>query len=196
METQEQPQPAQPVRQPMSAERRLAASEKAKAAHAAKKAAATGGEGGGAAVHPRVVAERGERRRRKNMGRGSRRKLAVPQFENDPNYHYYWSADRPGRMDQLTKHDDYDLVVDPDTGAHIERHADVDKFGNPIKHHLLRKPMEYHLADEKEKANDRKRLMTAIERGKTPNADGEPIHDDGAYVPKRGIKITHGDYQP
>lgn len=212
-----------PQRRVMSAEQRQILSDRAKAGHAARRAKAaaaepgsgggapaqpgTGSGGGGApAVHPRAAAATAQRRRRKGMGNRARLKLSIPpHLENDPNYRYYWVADRPGRVEQLTKHDDYDFVIDAETaadgrntgtGTRIERHADVDKFGEPIRHFLLRKPIEYHLDDEREKADHRKKLMTAIERGKTPNEQGEQIHSDGAYVPSRGIKITHGDYQP
>ncbi len=154
----------------------------------------------------RAVAEKTARRRRKGMGDKARLKLSIPpHLENDPNYRYYWAADRPGRIEQLTKHDDYDFVTDDETatderntggGKRIERHADVDKFGNPIRHFLLRKPIEYHREDQKEKRERQNKLMSAIKRGKTPGQTGEAIHEDGSYVPERGITITHGDYQP
>ncbi len=140
------------------------------------------------------------------MGNRAWLKLSIPpHLENDPNYRYYWVADRDGRVEQLTKHDDYDFVTDDQTaddgrntgtGTRIERHAGTDKAGNPIRHYLLRKPMEYHLADEKEKLERRQRTMAAIKRGKTPGETGEPIHEDGVYVPSRGIKISQGEYQP
>jgi hypothetical protein len=149
---------------------------------------------------------RGERRRRKNVGRSSQLRLSIPpHLENDPNYRYYWAVDKPGRLERLTKQDDYDFVIDKETaadgrntgtGTRIERHADVDKFGNPVRHFLLRKPMDYHKADEAEKAADRKKLMDAIQRGKTPNEEGKAIHSDGSYVPSQGISISHGDYKP
>jgi hypothetical protein len=149
---------------------------------------------------------RGERRRRKGMGRSGQLRLSIPpHLENDKNYRYFWAVDKPGRLERLTKHDDYDFVTDEETaadgrntgtGTRIERHADVDKFGNPVRHFLLRKPMDYHKADEAEKAEDRKKLMHAIQRGKTPNEKGEAIHSDGSYVPSQGINISHGDYKP
>jgi hypothetical protein len=162
--------------------------------------------GANSELHPRAVEAKVERRRRKNMGRGARLKLSIPpHLENDPNYRYYWVADRPGRVDQLTKYDDYEFVTDETTagdsrntgqGTRIERHADVDKFGNPVRHFLLRKPIEYHREDEREKRARNDKIMAAIKRGKTPGQEGEPIHEDGAYVPDRGISIAHGDYTP
>lgn len=149
---------------------------------------------------------RGERRRRKGVGRSGQLRLSIPpHLENDPNWRYFWAVDKPGRLERLTQHDDYDFVIDEETaadgrntgaGTRIERHADVDKFGNPVRHFLLRKPMDYHRSDEAEKAEDRKRLMVAIQRGRTPDKKGQAIHADGSYVPSQGISIAHGDYKP
>lgn len=156
--------------------------------------------------HPRAEAAKAERRRRKGMGNRARLKLSLPpHLENDPNYRYYWAADRPGRIEQLTQYDDYDFVTDDEAaedgrntglGKRIERHADVDKFGNPVRHFLLRKPIDYHREDQREKRERIDRTMAAIKRGKTPGDTGEAIHSDGAYVPERGITISHGDYKP
>ena len=170
--------------------------------------AAPGGETGGD-KHPRAVEAQTERRRRKNMGRGARLKLSIPpHLENDPNYRYYWAKDVPGRIEALTVQDDYEFVTDEMTagdsrntgqGTRIERHADVDKFGNPVRHYLLRKPIDYHRADEAEKLEHRKKLMRAIKAGKTPNEKGEAVQSDGSYIPSRGISISEGasaDYNP
>lgn len=192
----------------MTPAQRQAASDRMKAMHAAKASARVSGNDGGEApeAHPRAAAATAERRRRKGTGNKARLKLSIPpHLENDPNYRCYWAADRPGRVQQLTQDDDYEFVTDTQaaadgrntgSGTRIERHADVDKFGNPIRCFLLRKPMEYHREDEREKAERQQKLMTAIERGRTPDEQGETILGDGAYVPSRGIKINHGDYQP
>lgn len=160
-----------------------------------------------APIHPRAEAAKAERRRRKGVGPKSRLKLSLPtHLEKDPNYRYYWLADRPGRVEQLTVRDDYDFVTDDEaaadgrqtgTGTRIERHAGTDKWGNPVRHFLVRKPIEYHQADMAEKRAEREKTMAAIRRGKTPDLDGKPIHDDHAYVPEdRPISIGHGDYRP
>jgi hypothetical protein len=159
------------------------------------------------APHPRAMAAKAERRRRTGMGLDARRKLSIPShLEKDPNYRYYWLADRPGRVEQLTIHDDYDFVEDEETaadgrntglGKRIERHAGTDKFGNPVRHFLVRKPMEYYREDQREKRQAREKTMAAIKHGKTAGPDGQPILDDKMYVPEGGIKIQHGaGFQP
>jgi hypothetical protein len=157
-------------------------------------------------VHPRAEAATRERRKRKGMGLKSRLKLTIPpHLENDPNYRYYWLADRPGRVEELTVNDDYDFVTDKETagdgrntglGTRIERHAGVDQFGNPVRHFLVRKPIDFHKEDMIEKRAERQKTMDAIKRGKTAAKDGEPIHADQAYVPEGSIRISHGDYTP
>lgn len=156
--------------------------------------------------HPRAVEAQTERRRRKGMGYRSQLKLSIPpHLENDPNYRYYWLADRPGRVEELTKHDDYEFVTDEETaadgrntgqGTRIERHAGTDGFGNPVRHFLVRKPIEYHREDQREKAAEQAKVIDAIKRGKTAGADGKPIHGEKTYVPEAGISISHGDYTP
>jgi hypothetical protein len=187
----------------MSPAKRLEASERMKALNAARKqrqseAAPT--------PHPRAVAATGERRKRKGLGFTSQLKLSIPpHLENDPNFKYYWLADRPGRVEELTKHDDYDFVVDEEAaadgrntglGKRIERHAGIDQFGNPVRHFLVRKPIEYHEEDQREKRAERAKTMAAIKRGATPGDDGRAINSEQSYVPEAGIKISHGDYQP
>lgn len=158
----------------------------------------------------------GQRRRRKATPYFSNLRLTIPErLQNNPNYHYLWALDKPGRLESLTKDDDYDFVEDGETsgdernsgiGTRIERHGGIDKFGNPLRHYLLRKPMKYHLEDQKEKRAKRDKRMAAIKRGRLEDGagnelqavdeNGQPIGSDGIYVSRRGISITHGDYQP
>lgn len=169
-----------------------------------KAAAAPQGTAEAPEQHSRVEAAKVERRRRKGFGPKSRLRLTIPpHLEKDPNYRYYWLADRPGRVEQVTVDDDYDFVTDEETaedgrqtglGSRIERHAGTDKWGNPVRHFLVRKRIEYHKADQAEKRAEREKTMAAIRRGKTPDAKGQPIHDDHDYVPEeRPISIS---YQP
>ena len=194
---------------PMSPEQRRAASERMTRINAERAAAKANeaGTGDNPAPHPRARAAKSERRRRRGMGYKSRLKLSIPpHLENDPNYRYYWLADRPGRVEQLTTHDDYDFVTDDETaadgrntglGKRIERHAGTDQFGNPVRHFLVRKPIEYHQEDQREKREERRKTMAAIKRGATPDPKtGQPIHSEHEYVPSTGIQISDGGYQP
>lgn len=153
----------------------------------------------------RAAEVQGERRRRKDMGINAHLRFSIPEhLRDDKAYRYHWLVDRPGRIEQKTKYDDWDFVEEPEiaadgrqtgAGTRIERHAGTDKFGNPQRAFLVRKKREYY---EEDKAADQKRLdqrMTAIKRGKTAGDDGRAIHDDGSYVPQGGITIQE-NYNP
>lgn len=153
----------------------------------------------------RAAATMGERRRRKDMSVNAHLRFSIPDhLRDDKRYRYHWFVDRPGRLESKTKQDDWDFVEEPEiagdgrqtgAGTRIERHAGVDKFGNPQRAFLAKKLREY---DDADKADAQKRLderMTAIKRGKTPGETGDPIHDDGSYVPAGGINIQE-NYKP
>lgn len=153
----------------------------------------------------RAADTQNERRRRRDMSVNSHLRFSIPDhLRDDKRYRYHWFVDRPGRLEMKTKYDDWDFVEEPEVaadgrqtgaGTRIERHAGVDKFGNPQRAYLCRKPREF---DEADKAQAQKRLddrMAAIKRGKTPGEQGTAIHDDGSYVPERGIVIQE-NYKP
>ncbi len=147
----------------------------------------------------------GERRRRKDMSVNAHLRFSIPDhLRDDKRYRYHWLVDRPGRIEQKTKYDDWDFVEEAElaadgrqtgAGTRIERHAGVDQYGNPQRAYLVRKLREY---DEADKAAAQKRLdqrMAAIKRGKTPGETGQTIHEDGSYVPSSGISIQE-NYTP
>lgn len=153
----------------------------------------------------RAAETQGERRRRRDMSVNSHLRFSIPDhLRDDKRYRYHWLVDRPGRIEQKTRYDDWDLVTEPanpddprQTGAGTpwERHAGTDKDGKPMRAFLARKLREY---DEADKAAEQKRLddrMAAIKRGKTPGETGTAIHDDGSYVPAGGIVIQE-NYKP
>lgn len=152
----------------------------------------------------RVAEVAGERRRRKEFGLRSRLNFSVPdEYRDDPNYVYRWAADRPGRVTQLHG-EDYDFVESKEiaedarqtgAGTRIERHAGTDKEGKPLRQYLMRKKREFYQHDKAAEQADLSKRMAAIKRGKTAGQDGQPIHDDGAYVPQGGIVIQE-NYQP
>jgi hypothetical protein len=113
-------------------------------------------------------------------------------------------ADRPGRLEQKTVHDDWDFVENSElaqdgrqtgAGTRIERHAGIDRFGKPLRFFLVRKLKEYDEADKRQDKLKLDEMMKQIKRGKTPGTDGEPIARDGSYVPEGGITIRE-NYQP
>lgn len=144
------------------------------------------------------------RRRRRGMGLEMNLRFALPErLRGDKEYRYHWLCDRPGRIEQKTQYDDWEFVMDAEVegderntgaGQRIERHAGVDQFGQPLRAFLVRKRKEF---DDEDKAEGQKALdarMTAIRRGKTPDATtGEMIHADGSYVPPGGIVIKENN---
>jgi hypothetical protein len=143
------------------------------------------------------------RRRRVDMGNMAHLRFSIPDhLRDDKRYRYHWFVDRPGRIEQKTKHDDWDLVEEPaiaadsrhtGVGTRNERHAGVDQFGKPLRAFLARKLREY---DEADKAADQRRLddkMKQIKRGKHAAQAGRPQEDDGTYVPEGGIVIQENN---
>lgn len=144
------------------------------------------------------------RRRRHDMGVNSHLRLSIPEhMKNDPKYRYHWIADRPGRLENKTVHDDWDFVEDSElaadgrqtgAGTRIERHAGVDQFGKPLRFFLCKKLKEYDEADKRREKQRLDEMMTQIKRGKTPLNAGEP-RLDASYVPEGGITIQE-NYKP
>lgn len=96
---------------------------------------------------PRSAEVAQKRRRRKSGQKGL--KLAIPPEvrEKFPEHEFRWARDDGGRMDELTKQDDWDKVPDVKTvhgGRGIE--------GKGVQMHLLMKPKEFMEEDRKEKA--------------------------------------------
>jgi hypothetical protein len=149
---------------------------------------------------------RQERRRRKDLSTNAHLLFSIPDhLRDDERYRYHWFVDRPGRIEQKTVHDDWDLVTEPElaadgrqtgAGTRIERHAGVDKYGNPERAFLARKLREH---DEEDKRAGQARIderMRQIKRGKaTEDDDGATPGRDGSYVPKGRIVIQE-NYTP
>jgi hypothetical protein len=153
----------------------------------------------------RAEAVTAERRRRKDMSVNAHLRFSIPDhLRDDTRYRYHWLVDRPGRIEQKTKHDDWDFVEEPEiaadgrqtgAGTRIERHAGVDKFGNPMRAFLVRKLREYDAEDKAKEQAQLDKRMAAIKRGKPANEHGQTIHEDGSYVPNGGIVIKE-NYNP
>ena len=153
------------------------------------------------AVKPRrVEEERARRRRRDDLGTGRFMNLGV-SGEMDPNFVYRWINDDPGRVDRLTRYDDWDRVTedmlgvrhdkDRQVGSGIERIADKYTGKRCI---LVRKRKEY-VEEDRAKAQARlDELDTMIKRGEVTSGEGnEPrVKGVNAYVPAGGINIQDG----
>lgn len=144
----------------------------------------------------RIEQEREKRRRRDDMGLGRGRNLAI-MGDLDPRYTYRWINDDPGRVFNLTKNDDWDLVTEGDlgerdakdkgTGTTVERIVDKVTGKRAV---LVRKLKDYYANDkQKEQAviDDRE---AALKRGQSTSPEG--LSGPSAYVPQGGIVITDG----
>lgn len=129
------------------------------------------------------------RRRRESLGADRGKKLSVPADFKDPNFEYRWVNDRPGRVQQLYR-EDWDAVdgasqIDSKSiGTTVERVA--DKFSGE-KTILMRKPREYHEADQLEKKKALDKVDEALRVGAPPSPEG--LAGPQAYVPGGRNKI-------
>ncbi|WP_299477010.1 hypothetical protein [uncultured Paracoccus sp.] len=136
----------------------------------------------------RVEAERTERRRRQEVTGGRRYRLSVSG--KDPNYEYRWINDIPGRVHQLTKDDDWDVVQstggkgNTSVGTLDERVVDA----NGRKAILVRKRKEWYEADKRKEQGIVEAREEGLRRGVAPNSE-EMKQPDGMYVPQGGISI-------
>jgi hypothetical protein len=133
---------------------------------------------------PRTEEVKTARRRRSGSGFERGLKLYVPEEEKDPNFVYRWVNNTPGRVNQLTTMDDYDVVssesIDGGTseGTVIKRTVSRDEGDEAV---LLRKPRAYFEAD---KADEQKQIDARDEqlRAGAPQSS-EGLSGSEAYVP-------------
>lgn len=147
----------------------------------------------------RVEEERARRRRRDDMGDGRFRQLDVTGHL-DPNFEYRWINDDIGRVHNLTKRDDWDLVTDEQLGERHEKDRGVgsgvervvDRAGRRAI--LVRKPKDYFLEDRAKAQRRVDETDQMIKRGQVPSkGDQAPLQPGaGAYVPAGGIVIQDG----
>lgn len=141
---------------------------------------------------PRAEVVQQGRRRREGMGAERNMKLHVPEGAKDPNFTYRWVNDRQGRVRQLTKQDDYEVVSateltggDSETltgtaeGTVMTRTGD-SRIGESVV--LLKKPRNYYESDkaEEQKAID---ARDAVLRKGALSAQEGLTSQDNAYVP-------------
>src|SRR3972149_2793042 len=105
-----------------------------------------------AAISPRVEEIKQVRRRREGLGSERNLKLTVPEgVTEDGKYVTRWINNRPGRVQQLTQQDDWDVVsVGEGSGVGSVTERAVDSYTGE-KAVLVRKLKEFHDADQKEK---------------------------------------------
>lgn len=133
------------------------------------------------------------RRRRESLGPDRNLKLHVPEDMKDPNFVYRWVNNRPGRVQQLTRQDDWDVVQGADPaanavslGATSERVADSYTGQTAV---LLRKPKEFYEADKAEEQKLLDARDETMRRGSLNSPEG--LSGPEAYVPN-GRNIVSG----
>ena len=147
--------------------------------------------GPGRPPNPRAEETKSERRRRDDGDGGAGQKLFVPESAKDQNFAYRWVNDTPGRVQQLTKADDWDVCENVTDHAQNEGTTEkrvVDKTDGH-KAVLLRKRKDYYEAD---KAKGQKLLDArdeAMRRGAPTDSQG--LAGPEAYTPN-GKNIIGG----
>ena len=134
-----------------------------------------------------------KRRRREGMGADRNLKLHVPEQAKDQNFHYRFIKSDSGRVQQLTKSDDYDVVQKGDDAdiASVSDGTTVERIANKdgARMILVRKPKEFYEADKAEAAKRIDATEESMRRGSPPSTEGLTGAD--SYVPG-GKNIVSG----
>ena len=132
-----------------------------------------------------------ERRRRTGSGLVSGLKLHVPDELKDKDFEYRWVNDRPGRVQQLTKMDDWDvapIVTEQNAGEGTVETRVVDKTAGE-RAVLLRKPKNFFDADTRKEQEVLDARDEAMRHAPPPSAEG--LTGSESYVPN-GRNIVNG----
>lgn len=100
-------------------------------------------------------------------------------------YHRHWFNDIPGRV-QRSQEAGYEHVKD-NSGKNVSRIVGTAEGGGPLHGYLMEIPEEWFNADMAAQQKEVDAKENAMRRGELESQEG-----DGRYVPKQGIKISHG----
>ena len=129
------------------------------------------------------------RRRREGMGVERNQRLNVPEKWKDPNFHYHWINETPGRIMNKTEQDDYDIVTEEEMrgeklgtgeGTQVKRAVGTGADGQWQYAYLCRKPKDFYKTDKLEEQAEIAKKMDAIKHGSAEGLD----KDDQAYTPR------------
>lgn len=138
----------------------------------------------------RVEAEKAKRRRRSDTSETRNLKLHVPKDHLDPKYSYRFVNDSPGRVQQLTQHDDWEIVPQTDENMPTRRHVGRDgATGQGKQAILVRKPKEFFEEDKAKSAEAIKKREEGLRRGVTDPGKGLAPTE---YVPGGSNTIERG----
>ncbi len=136
---------------------------------------------------PRKEKVKKERRRRSGLGLETNMRLHIPDDQKDPNYHYHWLNDSPGRIAAKTVKDDYDIVTEAELreggeNVQVKRAVGTGANGEWQYAYLCKKPKEYYDGDKATEQESIASAEKAAKEGAPPGADGLSTSDHG-YVP-------------
>lgn len=129
--------------------------------------------------------------------------MDIPQHirNQNPDYNFYWAADRPGRLSQLTEQDDWDFVEDTavhrndhklDTSVNTRIRRNGGQGGNgQVDAYLLKKRKDYCEQDEKDRLESMLRVQEA--RAQSQNFGGKDnlASDPSSYIPAE-VQFSRG----
>lgn len=135
-----------------------------------------------------------ERRRRSNADTTGRRLAVRTDMLDLEKYTYRWVNDSEVRMFNLTKQDDWDVVLqdgsalkddNTDLGNAVSMPVGTKPDGSAMRAYLCRKLKRFYDDDQKMKQTDLDEQLAQLRRGNA--ASGE---EQGDYVPSGGIRIA------
>ncbi len=140
---------------------------------------------------PRKEQNQKRRRRREGMGIERNLRLFIPEDVKDPDYHYHWINDKPGRLHARTVQDDYDIVTEEELkgekhdgeGTQVKRAIGTGENGEWMYSYLCRKPKDFYVED-KAKEQERIAQFERQAREGIPASNDGLDTDDHAYVPE------------
>lgn len=145
---------------------------------------------------PRSESERQSAPRERFDFGSAQSKLSV--FNTDPNYHYHWINDTPGRVQQaiaggyeFVSAESVQLVpgvlpTNSDSGDRVSAIVGTGEDNGPLRAYLMRIPLEWY---EEKLARQQQRVDLAdraIRQGKTTGQEGSNF-----YIPEGGIKMSN-----
>ena len=153
----------------------------------------------------RAEATQNERRRRKpnHDMLPTAYNMDVPQHIRDgnPEYNFYWAADRPGRLAQLTEQDDWDFVsdatmqhnnhkLDTSPNTRIRRNGGQGGTGQ-VDAYLMKKRKDFCEQDEKDRLASMLRVQEAYAQSQNFGGKDNLANDPNSYIPSE-VQFSRG----
>ena len=143
-------------------------------------------------ANDRIQHTKEERRRRLGSGLERNLKLHIPEEKKDPNFEYRLINDSPGRIEQYTKHDDWDVTKADKNGEpwEVRRPVGPGADGRPLYAVLCQKRKDYYNQDKEEELRAIKAQEDAMRTGPLPSPQGLGAESATTYVPGGRNTIT------